>query len=58
MRLAYDVVANNPFVAAAFLDETRGYITPGALFLYVPGQLDRPAIVNIDLHPSSTTARS
>ena len=29
--------AENPFVANAFLDETRGYITPGALFVYVPG---------------------
>ena len=33
---SYDVVATNPFVANAFLDETRGYITPGALFVYVP----------------------
>ena len=52
VRLAYDVLAQNPFVAAAYLDETRGYITPGALFLYVPGQLDRPVTVTVELHPA------
>jgi len=55
VRLAYDVLAENPFVAAAFLDETRGYITPGALFLYVPGQLDRPVTVTVELHPKWST---
>ncbi len=53
--LSYDVLATSPFVANAFLDETRGYITPGALFVYVPGQLRRPATVTIDLHPKWTT---
>ncbi|RPJ70508.1 MAG: M61 family peptidase [Acidobacteria bacterium] len=51
IELAYDVLATNPFVANAFLDETRGYITPGALFVYVPGELRRPVTVTIDLHP-------
>ena len=55
VRLAYDVLAQNPFVAASFLDETRGYITPGALFLYVPGQLGRPVAVTIELHPAWST---
>ena len=53
--LSYDVVATNPFVANAFLDETRGYITPGALFVYVPEQLRRPAIVTIELNPKWST---
>jgi predicted metalloprotease with PDZ domain len=49
--LSYDVAATSSFVANAFLDETRGYITPGALFVYVPGQLRRPVTVTIELHP-------
>ena len=53
--LSYDVLATSPFVANAFLDETRGYITPGALFVYVPGQLRRPVTVTIDLHPRWST---
>ena len=54
VRLAYDVLAQNPFVAAAYLDETRGYMTPTALFLYVPGRLDRPVTVTVELHPAWT----
>lgn len=46
--LTYDVLAENPFVANAFLDQTRGYFNPGALLVYVPGQLRRPATVTID----------
>jgi predicted metalloprotease with PDZ domain len=53
--LSYDVVATSPFVANAFLDETRGYITPGALFVYVPGQLRRPVTVTVDLNPRWST---
>ncbi len=53
--LSYDVLATSPFVANAFLDETRGYVTPGALFVYVPGQLRRPATVTIDPHPKWST---
>ena len=49
--LSYRVVATSPFVANAFLDETRGYILPSALFFYVPGQLRRPAAVTIELPP-------
>jgi len=55
VTLSYDVLANNQFVANAYLDETRGYITPGALFLYVPGQLGRPVTVTIDLPPKWST---
>jgi predicted metalloprotease with PDZ domain len=49
--LTYEVVATNNFVANAFLDQTRAYILPGALFVYVPGQLQRPVTVTIELHP-------
>lgn len=50
--LTYDVLAANPFVANAFLDDTRGYITPGALFVYVPGRLREEVRVAVDLPPS------
>jgi predicted metalloprotease with PDZ domain len=53
--LSYDVVATSPFVANAFLDETRGYITPGALFVYVPGQLRQPVTVTVELNPKWST---
>ncbi len=49
--LSYDVMATSPFVANAFLDATRGYIMPGALFVYVPGQLRRPVAVTVELNP-------
>ncbi len=51
VMLTYDVLAANAFVANAFLDETRGYILPGALFVYVPGELRRPVTVTIELNP-------
>ena len=44
-------------MANVFLDETRGYITPGALFVYVPGQLGRPVTVTIELHPGGAPWR-
>jgi predicted metalloprotease with PDZ domain len=53
--LTYDVLAANPFVANAFLDQTRGYITPGALFVYVPGRLRHPVTVTIELDPRWST---
>jgi predicted metalloprotease with PDZ domain len=53
--LSYDVVATSTFVANAFLDETRGYITPGALFVYVPGQLRRAVAVTVELNPKWST---
>jgi len=53
--LSYDVAATSPFVANAFLDETRGYITPGALFVYVPGQLRRSVTVTVELNSKWTT---
>jgi predicted metalloprotease with PDZ domain len=49
---SYDVLATNPFVANAYLDEHRGYITPGAVFMYVPGQLRRRVTVTVDLYPA------
>ncbi|HEY3382516.1 MAG TPA: PDZ domain-containing protein [Vicinamibacterales bacterium] len=49
LELRYDVLATRPFVANAYVDETRGYILPGAVFVYVPGRLRRPVTVKIEL---------
>jgi predicted metalloprotease with PDZ domain len=48
-ELQYDVLATRPFVANAYLDETRGYILPGALFLYVPDRLKDRVTVTVAL---------
>jgi len=55
VELSYDVLATNPFVASLFLDENRGYITPGGLFLYVPGHLRQPVTVTVELPPRWST---
>ncbi|MGE5358334.1 MAG: M61 family metallopeptidase [Bacteroidales bacterium] len=47
IELRYDVLATRPFVANAYLDATRGYILPGALFLYLPGKLAQPVTVTV-----------
>jgi predicted metalloprotease with PDZ domain len=47
LELRYDVLADRPFVANAYVDETRGYILPGALFLYEPGRLRTPVRVTV-----------
>ena len=52
VTVSYQVLASSPFVANAYLDETRGYITPGALFVYVPGRLRDQVTVTIEPHPT------
>jgi predicted metalloprotease with PDZ domain len=47
VELRYDVLAARPFVANAYVDQTRGYILPGALFFYVPGRLRQPVTVTV-----------
>jgi predicted metalloprotease with PDZ domain len=49
LEVRYDVLAARPFVANAYIDETRGYILPGALFLYLPGRLRTPVLVTVEL---------
>ncbi|MBP1635118.1 MAG: family metallopeptidase [Acidobacteria bacterium] len=49
VELRYDVLARQPFVANAYLDEARGYVLPGALFLYPPGGLRQPVTVKVTL---------
>jgi predicted metalloprotease with PDZ domain len=47
VELRYDVLATRAFVANAYVDETRGYILPGALFLYLPGRLRERVTVTV-----------
>ena len=49
--LTYDVKALVPFVGNVYLDETRGYITPGGVFLYLDNELRKP--VTIQMKPYS-----
>jgi predicted metalloprotease with PDZ domain len=48
--LSYDVKATTPFVAANYLDETRGYIAPTGLFLYPATMISHPVTVTIELY--------
>lgn len=45
VMLSYDVLAKKQFVAESYLDETRAYIIPGALFLYLDNELRHPVSV-------------
>jgi predicted metalloprotease with PDZ domain len=51
LKISYDVKATTPFVGNVYLDETRGYITPGGLFLYMDKELRHP--VTIQMKPYS-----
>ena len=51
LKISYDVKATTPFVGNVYLDETRGYITPGGLFLYTDKELRHP--VTIKMKPYS-----
>ncbi|MET3498997.1 putative metalloprotease with PDZ domain [Mucilaginibacter rubeus] len=51
VKISYDVKAVVPFVGNVYLDETRGYITPGGLFMYLDQELRHP--VTIQMKPYS-----
>jgi len=51
LTIKYDVKATTRFVAQSFLDETHGYLIPAATFLYIEGQVNRPAMVTIEPIP-------
>ena len=48
--LNYDVKALVPFVGNIYLDEKRGYITPGGLFLYLDNELKNPVTVQLKVY--------
>ena len=47
VKISYDVKAMVPFVGNVYLDETRGYITPGGLFMYLDQELRHPVTIQI-----------
>jgi len=47
VTITYDVKATVSFVGNIYLDETRGYITPGGLFLYLDQELHKPVTIQI-----------
>ncbi|WP_053058180.1 M61 family metallopeptidase [Pedobacter sp. BMA] len=51
VHISYDVKAVVPFVGNVYLDESRGYITPGGLFLYLDQELKNP--VSVEMKPYS-----
>jgi len=49
--LSYDVKATTPFVAANYLDEERGYISPAGIFIHPAGLIKQA--VTIIIEPSA-----
>ena len=47
LTITYDVKATSSFVANAYLDTNRAYITPGALFLYTDRALQQPVTIQM-----------
>jgi len=47
LTISYDVKATSSFVANAYLDTNRAYITPGALFLYTDRALQQPVTIQM-----------
>jgi predicted metalloprotease with PDZ domain len=52
--LSYDVLGTVRFSAQNYLDETRAFIAPTGMFVYLEGALQRAAIVTIQLPPGWT----
>ncbi|HEY3739334.1 MAG TPA: PDZ domain-containing protein [Bryobacteraceae bacterium] len=55
--LDYDVAATTRFAAQSLVDESRAYLAPPSLFLYVDNRLDLPATVEVDA-PAAWTSIS
>lgn len=47
LKISYNVKAKTDFVGSIYLDEKRGYITPGGLFLYLDQQLQQPLTIKM-----------
>ncbi len=52
IRVAYDVLANTPFVANCYLDEARGYVMPAGMFFHTADGIDQPVTLTIKPHAS------
>lgn len=47
VTLRYTVLADRPFVATSYVDANRAFIKPAGVFMYIDGQLQRPARVSV-----------
>jgi len=47
VNLAYEIKTTRSFVATAYLDETRAYILPAAVFLYVDKMINQPVQITV-----------
>lgn len=56
VRITYDVSAKRTFVATPFVTDDRAYISPPGVFLYLAGELNRPANLFIELPPAWKSA--
>ena len=54
MVLRYDVLGTVNFSAQNYLDDSRSFIAPTGMFVYLEGQLQRAATVSIQLPPGWT----
>jgi len=54
IKIAYDVLANTPFVANSYLDENRGYIMPAGMFFHIADYIDQPVTLSIRPYGSWT----
>lgn len=47
IKVSYDAYAFNPAVFDSFLDDSRGFILPAGVFMYVGGRLGNPVTVTV-----------
>jgi len=47
VNLSYEIKTVRPFVATAYLDETRAYILPAAVFLHIDKMINHPVQVKV-----------
>jgi predicted metalloprotease with PDZ domain len=47
ITVSYDVYAFTPSVADSFLDDSRGFISPAGVFMYVAGRIRHPVSVTV-----------
>lgn len=52
VTVSYDVYAFGRSVADSYLDDTRGYISPAAVFMHVAGQIRHPVTISVRPHPT------
>jgi len=47
INLSYEIKTERPFVATPYVDETRAYILPAGVFLYIDKMIDHPVEIKV-----------